>query len=129
MDALITYNLNFLELFLAAIVLHEVGHALLALVCGHKVWGVCLGMGSITHQGSWWQIRRWPIGVAIGLAFGDHKVTPLETILIQLGPLLLGLLLWPWPVGKFLTYLNLFNLLPIKPLDGWRIWTALRAQR
>lgn len=112
-------------LFLA-VVLHELGHALAARGRGHRVARIVLSLaGGVTHierDAMRWQDRLWiaAAGPLVNFTCG--------TLAVAIGDRVgqvdwhTGLLVF----GRFNLLLVLVNLLPVGPLDGRQVLTALQ---
>jgi hypothetical protein len=122
-------SLGFLLAFPCLILVHEVGHALLAARLGHRVVGIeATGFGGVCQ----WSGNASPFDEAL-IAWGG--------VLAQLA-LFVATELWlastvapgsvfGWQVAGAFTNTNLYliavNLMPIPPLDGARAWTIFSA--
>ena len=99
-----------LAYFLAALVLHELGHLAVLVACRAPVRGVRLGFGDIEIQ-----TDSLPCGTELLCAWA--------------GPAM-NLLLWLLhqnvcaPFAAVNLLLGAYNLLPVLPLDGGRMWLA-----
>jgi len=116
-------------LFFASLLLHELGHAVMARARGMEVEGITLfifgGMARTRRDPEWPGDEFWIAGMG-----------PFASLLLAAGFYLVAALGMRWGVGPAVTvtaetlgYLNLllavFNLLPGFPLDGGRMLRAL----
>jgi Zn-dependent protease len=111
----------FLALALAAVLLHELGHAVAARASGHDASIVLYGFGgATTHRGPALSRRRNVLISFAGPGFGLLAGVPL--LLARSAFPDHGLGLYAWYSAVFLTLgLSLLNLLPILPLDGGQL--------
>jgi Zn-dependent protease len=123
----VLFTWQFAILLVLAILIHEWGHVFAMRRCGMPVKGVYL----IPFVG----------GVAVGQAYMDNRLTEAQNYEIaMMGPVFglgscLALLVPFWLTGSefwgasaaAVALVNLFNLLPIFPLDGGRVLRALFA--
>lgn len=124
-----TIIVNAIFSFIAALVLHELGHFVAARLCGvpikqaglgwgPKLWGV--RAGNVDYQ-----LRALPVGAYIKMDMVELQTRPLLQQLFVLGAgigvnLLLCALTW----GSLFSSLNLAlaigNIVPFYQLDGWK---------
>ena len=121
------FTWQFAVVLVLAILIHEWGHVVSMKRCGLPVKGIYL----IPFVG----------GVAVGRAYEDNRLTEAQNYEIaMMGPVFglgscLALLVPYWTTGSefwgasaaAVALVNLFNLLPIFPLDGGRVLRALFA--
>lgn len=121
------FTWQFAVLLVLAILIHEWGHVVSMKRCGMPVKGIYL----IPFVG----------GVAVGQAYADNRLTEAQNYEIaMMGPVFglgscIALLVPYWTTGDAfwgasaaaVALVNLFNLLPIFPLDGGRVLRSLFA--
>lgn len=123
------FLLNALVSFLAALVLHEVGHYIAARICGVPVKQAGLGWGprlfGVRVSDVDCQLRMLPVGAYIQMDMVVLQTRPLLQQLFVLGAgvgmnLVLAVLTW----GSIFSALNLAlaigNIVPFYQLDGWK---------
>lgn len=111
---------SFLAL-LITIILHELGHALVARGSGAYVEGIVLqGFGGVTQWSGYLSAGRKALVSVAGPAVNLLTAAPLFTDWTIESPLLLSLMHWSLVLG-------IFNLLPVLPLDGGHILENLLA--
>lgn len=130
--------INAVVSFVAALVLHELGHYLAARVCSVPIKQAGFGWGpqlfSVRVREVNYQLRLLPIGAYIQLDMIALQLRPLWQQLFVLGAgigmnVLLGIVTW----GSLFASLNLAlaigNLVPFYQLDGWKsgmvIWRRM----
>lgn len=107
-------------LALAALVLHETGHAAAARLTGRTVERLEFGMSGVAATSGDTTACRRAAAIAAG---------PVIEILAGTAMWAAGGSSWADPVGAagFLAMVNgAGNLLPVKPFDGHRLWTFIR---
>src|SRR5690349_10817797 len=120
---------NALISFVAALVLHELGHAVAARLCdvpikqaglgwGPKFFGVLVGDLEV-------QLRLLPIGAYIQMDMIALQARPLLQQLFVLGAgigvnLVLAVMAWGSLFGALNLALAIGNLVPLYQLDGWK---------
>jgi Zn-dependent protease len=129
-----------------SMLVHELGHAVVADELGDptpRCYGR-LSLNPLRHLSAFWSVfvpalvftashGAWVAGAMKPMPIGYRRLTPSARIRIAVaGPALnvfLGCLLYLlWPEAARLNFLLAgVNLLPIPPLDGWRIVEACRA--
>jgi membrane-associated protease RseP (regulator of RpoE activity) len=123
------FLINAIVSFVAALVLHELGHYLAARVCsvrikqagfgwGPKVFGICI-------RDVDYQLRLLPVGAYIQLDMVALQARPLLQQLFVLGAgigmnLTLATLAWGSLFGSLNLALAIGNLVPFYQLDGWK---------
>jgi membrane-associated protease RseP (regulator of RpoE activity) len=124
--------------FVAALLLHELGHYLAARICGVPIKQAGFGWGpqlfSVRVRNVDYQLRLLPIGAYIQLDMVALQTRPLWQQLFVLGAgigmnMMLAAVTW----GSFFASLNLAlaigNLVPFYQLDGWKsgmvIWRRM----
>ena len=121
--------INGIASFVAALVLHESGHAVAARVCGvpikqaglgwgPKLFGVRLGDVDV-------QLRLLPIGAYIQMDMIALQARPLLQQLFVIGAgigvnLTLAVMTWGSLFGALNLALAIGNLVPVYQLDGWK---------
>jgi membrane-associated protease RseP (regulator of RpoE activity) len=124
--------------FVAALVLHELGHYLAARLCGVPIKQAGFGWGpkvfGLRMRNVDYQLRLLPVGAYIQLDMVALQARPLWQQLFVLGAgigMNLGLGIMTW--GSFFASLNLAlaigNIIPFYQLDGWKsgmvIWRRM----
>jgi membrane-associated protease RseP (regulator of RpoE activity) len=120
---------NVVVSFVAALVLHELGHYIAARLClvpikqagfgwGPKVYGVCFNQVD-------YQLRLLPAGAYVRIDMRALQSRPLVQQLFVLGAgigvnVLLCVLTWGSLFGAFNLALAIGNLIPLYQLDGWK---------
>ena len=120
---------GFAASFIAALVLHELGHFFAARVCGVPIKQAGLGWGpklcGVRVSDVEYQLRALPVGAYIQMDMVVLQTRPLLQQLFVLGAgigvnLVLCVLTW----GSLFSTLNLAlaigNLVPFYQLDGWK---------
>src|SRR5581483_5787111 len=134
-------GLALVAMVFGSVVLHELGHALVAMRLGVKVRGiVLLPIGGITfmddnaphtRRNAARDVRISAAGPLVNLGIG------LGAALVCVSVLHMNLLTRPWILPQNLPksfvwsnlFLGLFNLLPAYPMDGGRVLRSMFAQR
>ena len=123
------FAVNTIVSFIAALVLHELGHYFAARMCGVPIkqagfgWGPKIfGMKVSTVD---CQLRLFPVGAYVQMDMGALQRRPLLQQLFVLGAgigvnLVLCVLTWGSLFGAFNLALALGNLIPVYQLDGWK---------
>ena len=121
--------INIIVSFAVALVLHEMGHFILARICKVKVTEAGFGWGpkiaSVGIRGVDYQLRLIPIGAYIRMDMAGLQTRPLVQ---QLSVLFAGIavnfilagLAWGTFFGTLNLALALGNLLPLYQQDGWK---------
>ena len=115
--------------FLAALVLHELGHFFAARICGVPIKQAGFGWGpkvfGVKVRRVDWQVRLLPVGAYVQMDIGALQRRPLLQQLFVLGAgigvnLVLCVLSWGSLFGAFNLALAIGNLIPVYQLDGWK---------
>lgn len=115
--------------FIAALVLHELGHFFAARVCGVPIKQAGLGWGprlcGVRAGGIDYQLRALPLGAYIRMDMVALQARPLLQQLFVLGAgigvnLILCFLTWGTVFGSLNLALALGNMVPFYQLDGWK---------
>lgn len=115
--------------FIAALVLHELGHFFAARVCGVPVKQAGFGWGpklcGVRVRGVDYQVRALPVGAYIQMDMAALQTRPLFQQLFVLGAgigvnLLLCVLTWGSLFGSLNLALAIGNMVPFYQLDGWK---------
>jgi len=115
--------------FLAALVLHELGHFFAARICGVPIKQAGFGWGpkvfGVKVSGVDCQVRLLPVGAYVQMDIGALQRRPLFQQLFVLGAgivvnLVLCVLTWGSLFGAFNLALAVGNLIPVYQLDGWK---------
>lgn len=115
--------------FVAALVLHELGHYLAARLCGVRIkqagfgWGPKV-FGTRVNEVEY-QLRLLPIGAYIQMDMRALQARPLMQQLFVLGAgigmnLVLAVIAWGSLFGSLNLALAIGNLVPFYQLDGWK---------
>jgi membrane-associated protease RseP (regulator of RpoE activity) len=123
------FIINGIVSFVAALVLHELGHYIAARVCAVPIKQAGLGWGpkiyGVRMRGVEYQLRLLPVGAYVQLDMRALQRQPLWQQLFVLGAgigmnVVLCVLTW----GSLFSSLNLAlavgNLIPFYQLDGWK---------
>jgi membrane-associated protease RseP (regulator of RpoE activity) len=126
---LVNALINFAVSFIAALVLHELGHLVAARVCAVPIKQAGLGWGpklfGVRVSDVDCQLRALPVGAYIQMDMAALQTRPLAQQLFVLGAgvgvnLVLCVLTW----GSLFSSLNLAlaigNIVPFYQLDGWK---------
>lgn len=135
--------LRVLAAVVVSILLHELAHAFVADRCGddtprrfrrltlnplahiHPVWSVLVPLLSFAFAGVVFGAAR-PMPIAYSVMTRGQQLSVASAGIIVNAVLGLGAFLVGWTIlWQVNAVLVVFNLLPIPPLDGWRIWEAL----
>lgn len=120
---------NVIVSFVAALVLHELGHYIAARVCGVPIKQAGFGWGpkifGVKVNSVDCQIRLLPVGAYVQMDIGALQRRPLRQQLFVLGAgigvnLVLCVLAWGSLFGAFNLALAIGNLIPVYQLDGWK---------
>lgn len=123
------FLVNAVVSFLAALVLHELGHFFAARLCGVPVKQAGLGWGpklfGVRFSDVDCQLRALPVGAYIQMDMVALQTRPLLQQLFVLGAgigvnLALGVLAWGSVFGALNLALAIGNLVPFYQLDGWK---------
>jgi membrane-associated protease RseP (regulator of RpoE activity) len=126
MNALI---INGMVSFIAALVLHELGHYLTARMCGVPIKQAGFGWGPKVYgarvRGVEYQLRLLPVGAYVQMDMIALQRRPLLQQLFVLGAgigvnLMLCTLAWGSLFGTLNLALAIGNLIPLYQLDGWK---------
>jgi len=124
-----TLGLSLLTGTILAMVMHELGHALAARLCGVKASGFGFGVGRrvcrVQLGAISFGLRRWPLGSFVMLDGDALRQRPAaQQLFVHLGGVLMNLLAGAMFYGTNLGWLNLLlaagNLLPLYQHDGWK---------
>jgi Zn-dependent protease len=120
-------------LFIASIAAHELGHSVVAVRNGVQVQGITLfALGGVARLGGeapdpGAAARIAAAGPAVSIAVGVAALGVAEALAVVGAPeLIAGGMAW---LGLINLSLAVFNLLPVLPLDGGRIFQALLWKR
>jgi membrane-associated protease RseP (regulator of RpoE activity) len=120
---------NGLVSFVAALVLHELGHYFAARLCGVRIKQAGFGWGpklfTIRLNEIDYQLRLLPVGAYIRMDMVALQTRPLLQQLFVLGAgvgmnLLLAVIAWGSLFGSLNLALAIGNLVPFYQLDGWK---------
>jgi len=120
---------NVIVSFIAALVLHELGHYFAARMCGVPIKQAGFGWGpkifGVKVSTVDCQLRLLPVGAYVQMDMGALQRRPLLQQLFVLGAgigvnLVLCVLTWGSLFGAFNLALALGNLIPVYQLDGWK---------
>ena len=123
------FLVNFVVSFIAAMVLHELGHYFAARICGVPVKGAGLGWGPRLFGARVsdvdYQLRVLPVGAYIQMDMAALQTRPLLQQLFVLGAgvgmnLVLCVLAWGSLFGALNLALAIGNIVPFYQLDGWK---------
>jgi regulator of sigma E protease len=121
--------INGIASFVAALVLHELGHAVAARICGVPIKQAGLGWGpkffGVLVGDLEVQLRLLPIGAYLQLDMIALQARPLLQQLLVLGAgigvnLALAVMAWGSLFGALNLALAIGNLVPLYQLDGWK---------
>lgn len=121
--------INGIASFVAALVLHELGHAVAARVCGVPIKQAGLGWGpklfGVRVGDVDVHLRLLPIGAYIQMDMIALQARPLWQQLFVLGAgigvnLTLAVMTWGSLFGAMNLALAIGNLVPVYQLDGWK---------
>ena len=124
-NALITFVVS----FIAALVLHELGHFVAARVCGVPIKQAGLGWGpklfGVRVSDVDCQLRALPVGAYIQMDMVALQTRPLLQQLFVLGAgigvnLVLSALTWGTLFSSLNLALAIGNIVPFYQLDGWK---------
>ena len=123
------FVVNAIVSFVAALVLHELGHFFAARVCGVPIKQAGLGWGpklcGVRVSDVDCQVRALPVGAYIQMDMVALQTRPLLQQLFVLGAgigvnLALAILAWGSLFGALNLALAIGNLVPFYQLDGWK---------
>ena len=123
------FAVNVIVSFIAALVLHELGHYFAARMCGVPIKQAGFGWGpkifGVKVSTVDCQLRLFPVGAYVQMDMGALQRRPLLQQLFVLGAgigvnLVLCVLTWGSLFGAFNLALALGNLIPVYQLDGWK---------
>jgi regulator of sigma E protease len=115
--------------FLAALVLHELGHYFAARMCGVPIKQAGFGWGpklcGVKVSSVDCQLRLLPVGAYVQMDIRALQSRPLLQQLFVLGAgigvnIVLGVVSWGSLFGVFNLALAIGNLIPVYQLDGWK---------
>jgi len=121
--------INGVVAFVAALVLHELGHYFAARICSVRIKQAGFGWGpklfGIRVNGVDYQLRLMPIGAYIQMDMIALQARPLMQQLFVLGAgigmnLVLAVIAWGSLFGSLNLALAIGNLVPFYQLDGWK---------
>ena len=121
--------INGMVSFIAALVLHELGHYLTARMCGVPIKQAGFGWGPKVYgahvRGVEYQLRLLPVGAYVQMDMIALQRRPLLQQLFVLGAgigvnLVLCTLAWGSLFGTLNLALAIGNLIPLYQLDGWK---------
>src|SRR5215204_2511352 len=121
--------INAIVSFVAALVLHELGHCFAARLCGVPIkqagfgWGPKLLGARVSDVDC--QVRLFPVGAYVQMDMITLQSRPLPQQLFVLGAgiavnLALCVVAWGSLFGAFNLALAIGNLIPLYQLDGWK---------
>lgn len=120
---------NAIVSFIAALVLHELGHFVAARVCGVPIKQAGLGWGpklcGVRISNIDYQLRALPLGAYIRMDMVALQARPLLQQLFVLGAgigvnLILCVLTWGTLFSSLNLALAIGNMVPFYQLDGWK---------
>jgi len=123
------FAVNVIVSFIAALVLHELGHYFAARMCGVPIKQAGFGWGpkifGVKVSTVDCQLRLLPVGAYVQMDMGALQRRPLLQQLFVLGAgigvnLVLCVLTWGSLFGAFNLALAMGNLIPVYQLDGWK---------
>jgi membrane-associated protease RseP (regulator of RpoE activity) len=126
---MIIIAINGIASFFAALVLHELGHYVAALLCGVPIKQAGFGWGPkvlrVRLSQVDCQLRLLPVGAYVQMDIVTLQRRPLFQQLFVLGAgigvnLVLCVLTWGSLFGAFNLALAIGNLIPVYQLDGWK---------
>lgn len=126
---MVVFIINAVFSFLAALVLHELGHFVAARVCGVPIKQAGLGWGprlfGLRVGNVNCQLRMLPVGAYIQMDMVALQTRPLLQQLFVLGAgigvnLMLAILTWGSLFGALNLALAIGNVVPFYQLDGWK---------
>lgn len=124
-----TFAINAIVSFIAALVLHELGHYFAARVCGVPIKQMGFGWGpklfGVRVNNVDCQLRLLPAGAYVQMDMAALQRRPLLQQLFVLGAgigvnLVLCALSWGSLFGALNLALAIGNLIPLYQLDGWK---------
>jgi len=121
--------INVIVSFFAALVLHELGHYVAALICGVPIKQAGFGWGpkvfGVRLSQVECQLRLLPVGAYVQMDIATLQRRPLLQQLFVLGAgigvnLVLCVMTWGSLFSAFNLALAIGNLIPVYQLDGWK---------
>lgn len=121
--------INAIVSFIAALVLHEMGHCVAARMCAVPIKQAGFGWGpklcGVRFSKVDCQLRLFPVGAYVQMDMVILQRRPLLQQLFVLGAgigvnLVLSVLAWGSLFGVFNLALAIGNLIPLYQLDGWK---------
>jgi len=121
--------INAIVSFVAALVLHELGHCFAARLCGVPIKQAGFGWGpkllGVRLSEVDCQVRLFPVGAYVQMDMITLQRRPLSQQLFVLGAgiavnLALCVVAWGSLFGAFNLALAIGNLIPLYQLDGWK---------
>ncbi len=120
---------SYLACFLAALVLHEIGHFAAARACGVTVSEFGLGWGrrlaGVRVLGVDYAVRVWPMGAYVRLSMAELQSRPLtQQVCVLLAGIIVNLVAATAVAGTKFSTMNYLlaatNILPLYQQDGWK---------
>lgn len=128
---------NFLLSFVAALIVHELGHFVAARLCRVSISEVGLGWGptllSTRGRGMDYRLRLIPIGAYVKMDMVTlQRRTLMQQLFVLLAGIMVNLILGTLAFGTFFGTINLAlavgNLFPIYQHDGWKVGMVISRQ-
>ena len=129
MNVIVSFIASFAVNFIAALVLHELGHLFAARVCGVPIKQAGLGWGpklfGVRVSDVDCQLRALPVGAYVQMDMVTLQARPLLQQLFVLGAgvgvnLVLCVLTWGTLFSSLNLALAIGNIVPFYQLDGWK---------
>jgi membrane-associated protease RseP (regulator of RpoE activity) len=123
------FLINLVVSFIAALVLHELGHYFAARMCAVPIKQIGFGWGpklyGVRLSGVDCQVRLLPVGAYVQMDMAALQRRPLPQQLFVLGAgiavnLALAVIAWGSLFGALNLALAIGNLIPLYQLDGWK---------
>jgi membrane-associated protease RseP (regulator of RpoE activity) len=128
---------NFLLSFVAALIVHELGHFVAARLCRISISEVGLGWGPTLlrtrGRGMDYRLRLIPIGAYVKMDMVTlQRRTLVQQLFVLLAGIIVNLILGTLAFGTFFGTINLAlavgNLFPIYQHDGWKVGMVISRQ-